>query len=523
MTSLQTSQTFKLIMSDEFEKAGRKFGDGQDPTWTAEMHSDDAMTSSGYGSMQYYNDTMVTTNDGYLNISTTSDRTLWKGYNPYKKKYVQLFKDFRSGMMTSWNKFCFTGGIIEMRGILPGKADIGGLWPAFWLLGNLGRATYEISTNLIWPWSYEKCNREFQVKQEISGCNEVNHFGLNPFQGRGSTEIDILEIMPGITGETTTYDFDTVGLPYLSGSLQVAPGITENRPIAKELVDPSMTWYQGMSYGPNTTQNFHFYGLSVGETLPLEPVYRSAKQAYNADGISSITSLNSSYFEEFHTYKLEWQPGSVGGYLAWYIDDVMVFKIPQESLDPFGSQIPAEPSYIIFNTAVASSWGFPMPCPSGCTCECYDCSDPKCACSFYDGFCDSLPAHFVVDYVRVYQNPDDGNHTQSCNPESHPTSRFIEGMKYRYLGYTGTKPLKSVKKGGGKCNSDKDCGNGICKKWWLWGSCKCDEGWVSSNCLAVDKYDDEVFGKDIELHPVYPNIPIGFSVFATALAIFVVL
>lgn len=41
------------------------------------------------------------------------------------------------------------GGIIEMDAILPGEHDIGGLWPAFWLLGNLGRATYEASTNLV--------------------------------------------------------------------------------------------------------------------------------------------------------------------------------------------------------------------------------------------------------------------------------------------------------------------------------------------------------------------------------------
>lgn len=35
------------------------------------------------------------------------------------------------------------GGIIEAHIKLPGKSDTGGLWPAFWLMGNLGRATYE--------------------------------------------------------------------------------------------------------------------------------------------------------------------------------------------------------------------------------------------------------------------------------------------------------------------------------------------------------------------------------------------
>ena len=40
-------------------------------------------------------------------------------------------------MIQGWNKFCFTGGIIEMSAQLPGKWNIGGLWPAMWLLGML--------------------------------------------------------------------------------------------------------------------------------------------------------------------------------------------------------------------------------------------------------------------------------------------------------------------------------------------------------------------------------------------------
>ena len=84
-------------------------------------------------------------------------------------------RHFKSGMLQSWNKFCFTGGIIEVDvqfpgtifcpcivviskavgyfqylHILSGRHDVGGLWPAVWMLGNLGRATYEASTNLLW-------------------------------------------------------------------------------------------------------------------------------------------------------------------------------------------------------------------------------------------------------------------------------------------------------------------------------------------------------------------------------------
>ena len=54
---------------------------------------------------------------------------------------------------------------MEVRLRLPGKSDIGGLWPAFWLMGNLGRATYEHSTNMMWPWSFNECDRDKQEAQ----------------------------------------------------------------------------------------------------------------------------------------------------------------------------------------------------------------------------------------------------------------------------------------------------------------------------------------------------------------------
>lgn len=52
-------------------------------------------------------------------------------------------------MVNSWNKFCFSGGIVEISLKLPGKWDVGGLWPAFWIMGNLGRATYEVSSHQV--------------------------------------------------------------------------------------------------------------------------------------------------------------------------------------------------------------------------------------------------------------------------------------------------------------------------------------------------------------------------------------
>lgn len=171
--------------------------------------------------MQFYNSSNVETVNGSLVIHTTLGKTSWMRYDHIKKTWKEETKYFKSGMVQSWNKFCFTGGIIEVDMIVPGHPYIGGLWPAVWMLGNLGRATYEASTNNIWPWSFNKCDRRLQPKQDISACNEQNHFGLHPFEGRGATEIDIIEVM---TGDSKGFFKSTnpgVALPYADMTLQV--------------------------------------------------------------------------------------------------------------------------------------------------------------------------------------------------------------------------------------------------------------------------------------------------------------
>ncbi len=42
----------------------------------------------------------------------------------------------------------------------------------------------------------------------------MNHFGLNPKQGRGATEIDILELMAGETGILPS-TYPPISLPYV--------------------------------------------------------------------------------------------------------------------------------------------------------------------------------------------------------------------------------------------------------------------------------------------------------------------
>ena len=150
---------------------------------------------------------------------------------------------------------------------------------------------------------------------------------------------------------------------------------------------------------------------------PYPLVGRSNKEAYQCDALSSMMTLNESYFNTPKRFRLEWQPGT-DGYVHWYVDGQFRFGVEAEGLAPHMTRIPDEPSYIIMNTAISTSWGFPNP-PFGCT-E-YDCKTTEGQCGMNPGFCKSLPAKFLIDSVRVYQNKDDPRQNVGCNPKDRPT------------------------------------------------------------------------------------------------------
>ena len=213
--SFVDDRLYKLVFSDEFEVDNRYFRDGEDPKWTA-IHKDDYTNFA----LHYYNKELVRTSNGKLNISTIIKDITFPIEATATSASSHKTKNFQSAMIQGWNKFCFTGGIVEMSAQLPGKWNVGGLWPAMWLLGNLARATYVGSSNNIWPWSYDTCNRNIQHQQEISACKTINYFNMHTKQGRGAPEIDILESMSGDEQLIHT----TVHRPYFSTSLQIAPG-----------------------------------------------------------------------------------------------------------------------------------------------------------------------------------------------------------------------------------------------------------------------------------------------------------
>lgn len=507
--SLVDGHALTLVMSDEFNVDGRTFNDGHDPRWVA-LNKNDYTNNA----LHFYDETYAVTEHGTLNLTTAAAHSHFMGMDDKSGKLVQRTKNFKSAMVQGWNKFCFTGGVVEVRAQLPGKWNVGGFWPAIWLMGNLARATYVGSSDWVWPWSFDACDRALQPKQRFSACNPYPHYNLEADRGRGAPEIDLLEAMPGYLPQTPTGIYQ----PYFSSSLQIAPGDDSPGRPQKGGYPRKGSWYEGMEYGNRTEQNVFFFGSMTTKPTPL--------RSYQADALSGNTQMDGNvghgngFWSEMHTWRVEWQlPASDGskglGYLRWYYDDRFIYSVPGATLmDKMGSKIPSEPSYLILNTAMSSTWGFPegspSGCPAGCDCACYDCLDKtgKCTCGFASGFCDMLPGQFLVDFVRVYQNAEDPHEKVGCSTPERPTSTWIQGHLADYMGDDDETPLQPLQVGGGACASDADCGTrqpshaesslrpnrGTCQSptRGSGGSssgsarqCACAAGWVGPKCRAA--------------------------------------
>jgi callose synthase len=371
------NMTFALIFSDEFNNSKRTFEAGFDAKWTALNHRD--TTNMG---QHYFLPQAVQVDKGNLIITTSKPKQKYKG-----TKYV-------SGSLQTWNKFCFTGGFIEVKAILPGKWGIPGTWPAIWIMGNLGRAAFLDSQDGTWPFSYDYCapwiEKAQKIEQRINACGNLTDkddaqsypetFGLNKGQGRGATEIDVIEMQIRKRDEPA----------FITTSLQIRPSLNDNlRPASQNLPGPGQ-WYQGLRFGNFTTINSDYYGEN------------------GLDSLSALTQLDPNSFDSYHLYQLDWSPGPYG-YIRWWLDGNFLFEIPGEALNVWSDgvpprMVPAEPSYLILSTAVSEK--FSPPC---------------------DGeICDSLwPANFTIDYVRVYQGNPNNYTSLGCNPAAFPTTQWI--------------------------------------------------------------------------------------------------
>lgn len=367
-----------LVFADEFEDASRNFRPGRDSKWQAlNLHYD------VNGDLANFRDSAVSLQGGAAIITVTRENVTAPASGRWGEKQVAM--PYKSGMLQGWNKFCFTGGMVEARVKLPGGVDYGGLWPAIFTMGNLGRAGYVRSTEGIWPYMYDVCDAAAVSRVPWSSQNGQLINRCNSTKGRGSPEIDLFEV--GVW---------QAGQPLLSTSMQAAP-----------LLPPETHWLDvpGGTYlptagdprlrsRPNDWPGVNSY---AGHPRPGSEVQ---------DSISAVHNLNASFFEAFHTYAFDWLPGPAG-YIRWYLDGQLIYEINSAALKGQANSrnqsvgdrnIPAEPSYININVAMADTFVK---------------VDPKLP----------LPARMEVDYVRVYQPRDAIN--VGCSPPDFPTRDYI--------------------------------------------------------------------------------------------------
>lgn len=393
------TKNMKLVFSDEFNVEGRSFYPGDDPFWEAsDLHY---WATNNY---EWYSPEAVTTADGKLRI--TLDEVETNNLN------------FRGGFLSSWNKFCFTGGYLVASVQLPGAPRVAGLWPAFWTMGNLGRAGYGATTDGTWPYSYTACdvgtlmnqtdsngqpaaaaiggdvmwNRKaestalsFLPGQRLSACTCAGEDHPGPimkdgsFRGRSAPEIDVFEAQ--VDG--------TLGLT-VSQSMQTAPfnmyyNITNTTSPAYEFFQPDshLNLYNG----------------------------QNDQQALSGISLASQLAVQRGGDDSFSQYGFEYVPGSQG-YIDWISDNKRAWKVHAAALaaDPVSMisdrPIPEEPMYIIFNLGISQNFGTP------------------------DWRRLRFPAVMQVDWVRVYQDPDSEN--VGCSPPDFPTADYIERHKAAY-------------------------------------------------------------------------------------------
>ncbi|KAH8114318.1 glycoside hydrolase family 16 protein [Phellopilus nigrolimitatus] len=382
--------TYNLVFSDEFTTDGRSFYPGDDPYWEAvDLHYWPT------ADLEWYDPSAVTTSGGKLVLTMTE---------------VQNHDlNFMSGMVTTWNKWCFTTGIIEVSVSLPGNAQTPGFWPAVWTMGNLGRNGYGATTEGMWPYSYAACDLgTFPNQTDASGnpaavttggtgggplsflpgqrtssctCPGSDHPGPDVGTARGVPEIDVFEAQIDMT----------VRKGQMSQSYQIAP-------------------YNYQYQIDNSSSVTTIYDQSITSiNTYMGGVYQQA--------VSALTYIDSANYggNGYATYGFEWwsDPNNRDdGYIVWESQGTPSWKITAGTIGPDSTSkvsqrlISEEPHYIIMNLGMSP--GF----------QAQDFKNMQ------------FPNQMLIDYVRVYQR--EGVSNTGCSPKNRPTESYINAHTNAY-------------------------------------------------------------------------------------------
>ncbi|KAF1787953.1 Concanavalin A-like lectin/glucanase domain [Phytophthora cactorum] len=473
-----------LVMSDEFNTKNRSFRPGDDHMWTS-LDKPDGVN----GALELYSHNMTSTacdddDTCYFYIKTMDEVNVIHVYNMYTRPpgFQDAYFYYRAAMVQSWNKFCFQGGMLEVRAQLPGAvteasgnpdlalgkagkvktAKFYPTWPGIWMMGNLGRAIFSASTNRMWPFSYNKCEPDVfrPENQRINACNDNPGYGMNPNQGRGAPEIDLLEggglaissslqIAPGMPLDYRLFPADQIGAdvtnPYCVYTYDcLTPGANMiDVPTAyykKERGHKS--WYQGLRYGAN-----NFCQQVSSEKQDYDTVSASVKAGIKENTCSVDTCPASGDVNG----EISFMDATKTGH--WGINsNGTCYPLMNSKKDNPQKVMLEEPMYMIYNVALSRSWGTTPP-NAGSECR-GDGKDPVA-----NAICDSFPMYMKIDYIRLYQDRGDDleadNYMQvGCDPASHPTKKWIDGHIDEYV--DDDNPWKEVS-GKAFCTIDDDC------------------------------------------------------------------
>ncbi|EIN14053.1 beta-glucan synthesis-associated protein [Punctularia strigosozonata HHB-11173 SS5] len=407
-SAFRDGSEMQLVFSDEFNTDGRTFYPGDDPYWEAvDLHY------WGTNNMEWYDPAAITTRNGSLEVTLS------------KKQTHGL--DYQGGMMSTWNKFCFTGGLIEASVVLPGANNILGLWPAIWTMGNLGRAGYGATldgmvtsisavfssaqlTFLLsfkWPYTYDSC--------DVGTAPNQTHNGL--------------PISATNTGTDKNYNNE---LSYLQGqrlSRCTCPGESHPGPVHEDgtyvgRAAPEIDIFEAQISGdPLTGQvsqsgqwapfNAYYQWFNTSDNLiipdPSITVLNSYTGGVYQQATSGVTQTNQECYELtgncYSIYGFEYKPGFDGAYISWIADNKVAWTLNQAGMAAdtrveIGPRpVPQEPLYILVNLGMSSNFGF------------------------VDLDHLTFPTTMKVDWIRVYQRTDSVN--VGCDPPEFPTAAYI--------------------------------------------------------------------------------------------------
>ncbi|CAI5739115.1 unnamed protein product [Peronospora destructor] len=481
-----------LVMSDEYNTPNRSFRPGDDHMWTS-LEKPDGVN----GALELYSHNMTSTrcdDDGtcYFFIEVVDELNVIHVYNMYKHPpgFVDVPFYYRAGMVQSWNKFCYQGGMLEVRAQLPaatskasGNPDLAKgnsgrvvakkyypTWPGIWMLGNLGRAIFSASTNRMWPFSYDACEPDLfdPTFQRISACNDNPGYGLNPNQGRGAPEIDVLEGAADLVsssiqlGPGMPHEYRMMGIDQsqdhpsciFTSICNTKGGNFMGVPTTTYKARGYKSWYQGLRYAANNfcvpdskaKQDYATIVASVKagvtenvcsvDTCPASnDVYGdlglvdgkgtsrwginsngSCYPLYNVYTGSYLCDPDNTYFQCAKPRDekmpksnamsfLEWVTGK-NGYARWMLEGAPLYEIPSKAIvDVPQNAKKTNPQKIMVEEPLYIIMNVALSSTWGIT---PPNAGKQCRGNGTDEvvnkICDSFPMHMKVDYMRLYQD-----------------------------------------------------------------------------------------------------------------------